>query len=259
MPTSLLARTSLLLSSLTISASLDAQITSITETAADSYTLDSVTIDGTQYFQNQISVGQLDSVVPASGAAVGYILDYGISAGTTGDKATIDAAASSFIYGTTALNVAAGSIFQFGTTIGDNDKIFILEYGANGFQEINQILELVDINGDVIGSYTHTIDVTSDYTTGLDTWTGNISFRNANSTTGGSAAINSLDGVSISLSDFGVTAGSVTNATGIRYQNSALSDTTMVGLAQIPEPNAYSFLMGAVSLTLLMVRRKCRG
>jgi hypothetical protein len=247
------------LSALTFSVSLHAQITAITETGEDTYTLNSVTIDGTEYFESDIVLGQLDSVVPdSSTAAVGSLGVTGVSAFTEGSKANIDAASSSFTYATTALNLQSGSIFQFGTTIGDNDKIFLLEYDAAGFSEEDQILELVDAAGDVIGTYTHTIDISEDFTQLVD-WTGTtLYFKRGDSESGGTATSNSLDGVTITLADFGVAEGSVTDATGIRYVNSVNADTTMLGLVQIPEPGSYALMAGAGTLMFVCLRRRRR-
>ncbi len=233
---------------------LRASITNITHT---DYVMDSITIDGIEYLPGDIALGQLDSVFPASGASIGEIRSSSYDAGSA-TTTNINAASSSLTFGTFGLNIAAGSVFQFGRTIDDSDTIFLLEIGPA--ETATQTLELVDAGDSVIGSYTFDF-VGADFTDDLVDWTTGspgtegVSYRTTSNGIG-TADIRTMGGLSLTLADFGVAPGAVTTATGIRFQNSGGYDTAIAGLVAIPEPSALAMMLTFGGIAVLLRRRR---
>ncbi|WPJ96127.1 hypothetical protein SH580_00240 [Coraliomargarita algicola] len=247
----------LIVSGVLLAASARAQVTAITSDYVDGDTrnLTSITIGGTQYFQSDITLGQLDvDTASQTGALIGRLV--GGSSAPGASDANINNAGSTFNFSYTPLNLGAGSVYQFGRVIEEDDSIFILEWEAA--EETTQTLGLVNSSGDLIEGYSYSFDIDTAFSGELYNHPGGMAFNGGSS--GIAANVDSLAGLSISLSDFtGTEVGDLSTATGILIVNSASLDAPMIGLASIPEPGSFALILGFVSVGFLSTRRLSRA
>jgi hypothetical protein len=243
----------LIASGVLLAASANAQVTAITSETVDTNTqnLTSITIGGTQYFQSDITLGQLDVDTDSqTGALIGRLV--GGSSAPSASLANINNAGSTFNFAYTPLNLGAGSIYQFGRVIDEDDIIFILEWEAA--EDSTQELALVDSSGAVIEGYSFSFDIDTAFSDELYNHSGGMAYNGGSA--GIAANVDSLAGLSISLSDFtGTEAGDLSSATGIIIVNSASLDAAMIGLVSIPEPSSFALVLGFASFCLLSMRR----
>lgn len=219
--------------------------------------VDAVTLDGTDTIQSVtiggVSYSNLLGATSASSATSDY---YYRTSGS--DPGSVNAALAGLRISDGALN--SGATFQFGTPIGLDQTLFLMDIDTGAFGDVVQIRP-VDSSGDFIGDYTFTI---ADERTNGD-GNGNESAMDTNGfgpalltykiTTSTSGALTfdfRVHGFSFTLADLTGTTGDLSQATGFTVINAdgdSVIDPAVGGLI-IPEPGSAALIGFACSMLI---------
>ncbi len=157
------------------------------------------------------------------------------------------AAMSDIRLDTGAIDVASGANYQVSTAPTSlSDVLFAFEIGTTG----NTTFQLLDTADQLIGSSATLLS---------GDWGFQVAVAEVDQVIGGvpSDGIVAINGGTILLADFGITAGQLSDVGGVRITSSGSIDPQLIGFAAVPEPNLpMAFAIGFVTLTV--VRRPRR-
>ena len=206
-------------------------------TMTDPVSFTSITVSGQTYSNFEYGTAII-------GGAPGYYFTDGEDPSSTG------AALSNSILTDGVLNITHSTTkVNFGRVITAQDLIFVTELVTSGTGE-TLAMGLIDSDGNNIAG-------TAVNFGNVGAGSGDLFAFSAERSSAGSTITATLRGSGVFLSDFNSAGG--TDAYGIYFSNSSgdVLDPSVVGIATVPEPAAYTLLL-SIAMTGVMILRRCK-